>query len=104
MKETLDRILQIETESEEIKRNSKIDAIKIKDEAINAGRDLVREKKRDANKQAHEIVVKANQNADAQITGVRQEIDVEQKNLTVIAERNMKKATEFIVERIAADI
>ena len=100
MKETLEKILQVETESEETKRASKITALKIKDEAINTGRELIREKKRDANKEAHEIIVKANQNADAQIAGVRQEISIEYKNLTVIAERNVKKAAGYIVERI----
>ena len=104
MKETLDKILQVETESEEIKRASGINAVKIKDEAINTGRDLVREKKRDANIKANEIIVKANKNAEEQIAGVRQEIAIEHKSLTVVAERNKTKAAEFIVERITNDI
>jgi len=104
MKETLDKILQAETKSEEIKRDSKTDARKIKDEAINSGRELVKEKKRDATRESHEIIINANKNADNMIAGIRQEISIENKNLTAIAERNMKKAAEYITERVMRDI
>ena len=104
MRETLDKILKIEADSEDIKRNSKSDASKIKDEAVNSGRELIREKKREANAEAHNIIVKAHENADSMIAGVRQDIDIEYKNLTVIAERNIEKSAEFIVERIISDI
>jgi len=104
MKETLDKILNIEAESEQMKRDSKNEAIRIKDTAVNSGRELVKEKKRDANKEAHMIIVKANENADAMINGVRQEIEIEYKNLTTVAARNMKKAAEHIVERVICDI
>ena len=104
MRETLDKILQVEADSEEIKKSSKADALKIKDEATNSGRELIREKKREANAEAHEIIVKANKNADTMIAGVRQEINIEYENLTVIAGRNINKSAEFIVERIISDI
>ena len=104
MKETLDKILNIEAESEQMKRDSKNEAIRIKDTAVNSGRELVKEKKRDANREAHMIIVKANENADAMINGVRQEIEIEYKNLTTVAARNMKKAAEHIVERVICDI
>ena len=104
MKETLDKILQVEAKSEEIKRDSKSEAQKIKDTAVNAGRELITEKKRDATKEAHEIIVKANENADAMLAGIRQEIEIENKNLTAIAERNMKKAAAYITERVISDI
>jgi len=104
MKDTLDKIIQVEAESEEIKRTSKANASKLKDEATNSGRELIREKKREANAEAHDIIVNAHKNADEMIAGVRNEIDVESKNLTVIAERNIIKASEQIVERIISDI
>jgi len=104
MKETLDKILQVEADSEDIKRNSKTDALRVKDEAVNSGRELIRDKKREANEKAHEIIVKAHENADTMIAGVRSDIDIEYKNLTIIAERNIEKSAEFIVERIISDI
>jgi len=104
MRETLDKILQVEADSEEIKKSSKADALKIKDEATNSGRELIREKKREANAEAHEIIVKANKNADEMIAGVRQEISIEYKNLSIVAEHNIKKTAEHIVERIISDI
>jgi len=104
MKDTLDKILQVETKSEGIRKDSKTDAQKIKDAAINSGRELVKEKKRDATRESHEIIVNANKNADEMIAGIRQEIIIENKNLTAIAERNMKKAAEYITERVMRDI
>jgi len=104
MKETLDKILQVETESEELKRDSKYEAQKIKDAATNSGRELVKEKKRMANKEANKIIVKANKDAETVVTGVRQDIKIEYQNLTTIAGRNMKKTAEFIVERVISDI
>ena len=104
MKDTLDKILQVETKSEGIRKDSKTDAQKIKDAAINSGRELIKEKKRDATKESHEIIVNANKNADNMIAGIRQEISIENKNLTAIAERNMKKAAEYITERVISDI
>ena len=100
MKEMLEKILQVEAECEEIKKNSKHEAKKIKDGAIDSGKELVKGKKRDANKRAYEIIDKANRNADAMVDRVKQEINVEYKNLTGIAERNMKKAAEYVMERI----
>jgi len=104
MKETLDKILHVETESEELKRDSKNEAQQIKDAATNSGRELVKEKKRRANKEANKIIVKANKDADTVIAGVRQDIKIEYQNLTAIAGRNMKKTAEFIVERVISDI
>ena len=104
MKETLDKILQIEAESEQMKRDSKNESVRIKEEAINSGRELVKEKKREANKEAHMIIFKANENSEAIISGVRQEIEIEYKNLTTVADRNMKKASEYIIERVICDI
>ena len=104
MKETLDKILQVEEKSEELKRDSKIEAQGIKDAAMNMGRELVAEKKRDATREAHEIVVGANKNADTALAGIRQEIIIENANLTSIAGRNMDKAAKFIVERVMRDI
>jgi len=104
MKETLEKILQIEADCEEIKKNSRHEAKKIKDGAIASGKELVKEKRRDANKIAHEIIDKANQNADALIARVKQEINVEYKNLTATAEHNMKKAAERVAERIVEDL
>ena len=103
MKETLDKILQVETESEGRKRDSNIEALKIKNAAINSGRELVKERKREANKEAQKIIVKANESAETMIAGVRQDIEIENKNLTAIAGRNMKKATEYVVERVICD-
>lgn len=100
MKETLERILKTEAESVEIKNNSKQEARRIKDASVASGRELVKEKRREGNKRANEIMEKANQNADALISRVKQEINVEYKNLSAIAERNIKKAAEHIVERI----
>ena len=104
MKETLDKILQDETESEELKRDSKNEAQKLKDAATDSGRELVKEKKRKANKEANKIIVKANENAETAIAGARQDVKIEYQNLTAIAGRNMKKAAEFIVERVICDI
>ena len=100
MKETLEKILQIEAECEEIKKDSRHEAKKIKDSAIDSGKELVKSKKREANKRAYEIIDNANQNADALIARVKQEINVEYKDLTATAERNMKKAAEHVMERI----
>jgi len=103
MKETLDKILQVETESEGRKRDSNIEALKIKNAAINSGRELIKEKKREANIEAQKIILKANENADTMINGVRQDLEIEYKNLTAIAGRNMNKAAEYIVERVICD-
>ena len=100
MKETLEKILRIEAECEEIKKNSKHEAKKIKDDAIASGKELVKEKRRDAHQRAYEIIEKANKNADVLIDRAKQEINVEYKDLTATAERNMKKAAEHIMERI----
>ena len=100
MKETLEKILRIEAECEEIKKNSKHEAKKIKDGAIDSGKELVKGKKRDANKRAYEIIDKANQNADALLARVKQEIKVEYTNLTATAEHNMKKAVDYIIEKV----
>ena len=104
MKETLDKILEVETKSEEIKRDSKQNAVKIKDAAISSGRELILEKKRDANKEAHDIIVNANNNSDAMISRIREEIRIENNNLTIVAERNKNKAASYIIERVISDI
>jgi len=102
MKETLEKILKIEAECEETKRNARHDARLIKEGAADAGKELVRERRRAANRQANEIIEKANQNADALIARVKEEINVEYKNLSATAERNMKRAADHIVERIVS--
>ena len=104
MKETLEKILQIEAECEETKRNARHEAKRVKDAAAAAGKESVREKRREANKRAYEIIEKANQNADAAVARVKQEINTEYKNLTTAADRNMKKAAEYITERVAEGV
>ena len=100
MKEMFEKILQVEAECEEIKKNSIHEAKKIKENAIESGKEHVKGKNRDANKLAYEIIDKANQNADAALTRVKQEIKTEYTNLTTTAEHNMKKAAEYIVGRV----
>jgi len=101
MKESFEKLLQVEAECDEIKQKARLDAKRIKDRATASGKELVKEKRREANKRAYEIMDKANQNAEAANARVKQEINVEYLNMTAIAERNMKKAAEYIMERIS---
>jgi len=100
MKETFERLLQVEAECDEIRHKARHEARVIKDRATASGKELVKEKRRDANKRSYEIMDNANQNADAMIARVKQEINVEYQDLTAAAERNIKKAAEFIMERV----
>ena len=104
MKETLEKLLAVEAECEETKHNARNEARRIKDAATAAGKDLVREKRRGANQRSFEILDTANQNADVLLARVKQEINVEYANLTATAGRNLKKAAERIVERIAEGV
>jgi len=100
VKETFERLLQVEAECDEIRQKAKHEARLIKDKAITSGKELVKEKRRDANKRSYEIMDNASQNADAMIARVKQEINVEYQDITAAAERNIKKAAEFIMERV----
>jgi len=100
MKETFEKILKVEAECDEIKHRARSDAKRTKDIATATGKELVKERRRDANKRAYEIMDKANQNADALIARAKQEINTEYINLTASAEKNMKNAVEYIVEKV----
>ena len=100
MNDVLEKMMRIEAECEDIKRSSELEVKRIKENAAQSGKDMLKEKKRDANRQAYELVVKANKNADAMIERAKQETIGECTDLAAAAERNITKAAEYIVEKV----
>jgi len=100
MNDVLEKMMRIEAECEDIQRNSELEVKRIKENAAQAGKDMLKEKKRDANRQAYELVEKAKKNADAMIERTKQETVGECADLAAAAGRNIKKAAEYIVEKV----
>jgi len=100
MNDVLEKMMRIDAECEDIKRSSELEAKRIKETATQSGKDMLKEKKRDAARQAYELVVKANENADAMIERAKQETIGECRELAATAERNLTKAAEYIIEKV----
>lgn len=104
MKNTLEEVLKIEGECEKTKKDARHKAKIIKDEAAVLGKEHIKQRKHDANHRGAKIIKKANRQADAHISHIKDETEVEYKSLTMIAERNINKAAKLILEKVVSSL